>query len=307
MKKWLIKILVFLFPLFVYGVAFEWYCYQRTFFAIKRNYALHHLSDFKVAFTGTSHIEKGIYISDPENECLNWAAPGQSFPLEFQLWKKYIGQMPHLKVAFIELSPTRLYLAPDADDWSANLYWLHYRIPFQVNVFNPRHHTHLFQDYSFFKNAVHSAWNPWKEKLGINEKGYAPEDFKDRFWECQFDTSVIRKSFVMKYDFKTSKKDLEWNRQYVDSIVEILNSHNVKPVFLIPPFYDTFEDAIPPAVEMAFEKWMLDLKKKECTIWDYRKSSIWTVKDYYNDNHLNPDGAKKWYQALRDSVNRITH
>jgi hypothetical protein len=307
MKKWLIKISIFLLPLFLYGAAFEWYCQEKTSFAIKREYALQHLAEFKVVFTGTSHIEKGIHITGDGYQYLNWAAPGQSFPFEFQLWKNYLKDMPQLQLAFIEISPTRWYLSPSAEDWSANIYWIHYQIPFRINRLNPRCYSHLLQDYAFFKNIVHTAWSPFTEKNTIDERGYAPDDFKDRFWNCQYDTAEINKSFIMKYDFKTKSSLLQENRNYLDSIIDLLQEHQVKPILVIPPFYSTFEKAIPAPVMISFEQWVQELRLNGHQVWDYRHRADWTVHDFYNDNHLNPEGAAKWFRALQDSTNRIIH
>ena len=308
MKGWFNKIFLFTIPILLYVFAFEWYCRHETFFAIKKEYALSNMSTFEVAFTGTSHIEKGIWVDANHAQYLNWAAPGQSYPLEFQLWKKYLTQMPQLKSVVIEFSPVRLFLSPGPDDWAANVYWIHYDIPYKVNVYNPRRSFHVLQDYGFFKQVVHAGWNPFAEKQRIESTGFAPSDFKDRFWQCQFDTAMIRSTFRMKYDFKLSKDLLDENVTYLDSIVEIMKAHGVRPILVLPPFYKTFENAIPAQVKLYSEKVLQTLKGKyELTVWDFEQTENFEVKDFYNDNHLNPDGAQKWFSMLADSINRIEH
>jgi hypothetical protein len=303
MGFWLKRITLFLLPLMAYFVAFEWYCRHETFFAIKKQYALNNLSHFEVVFTGTSQIEKGIRVSTDHPKYLNWAAPGQSFPFEYELWKKYLHQMPNVKWVGIEMSPVRMYLSPLPDDWSANVYWIHYDIPFKVNTLNPRRSFHMLQDYDFFKQVVHRAWNPWEEKSIIETTGFAPNDFKERFWDCQYDTSLIRSTFRMKYDFKLSKSLLQENLSYLDSTLQLLTARGVRPFLIIPPLYKTFENAIPQKVNKEFMDALTSVKEKyDIQIFNFQSSNEFQTTDFYNDNHLNPDGAKKWFEMIQDSL-----
>lgn len=303
MGVWIKKIMLFLLPLLVYFFAFEWYCRHETFFAIKKQYAIDNLSHFEVVFTGTSQIEKGIRVNTAPPKYLNWAAPGQSFPFEYQLWKKYLHQMPNLKCVGIEMSPVRMYLSPLADDWSANVYWIHYDIPFKVNTLNPRRSFHILQDYDFFKQVVHRAWNPWEEKSIIEATGFAPNDFKDRFWDCQYDTALIQSTFRMKYDFRLPKDLIQENFIYLDSTLQLLKSAGVRPVLIIPPLYKTFQNAIPQRVADVFSQALLTISEKhDVKVFNFQSSNVFLATDFYNDNHLNPDGARKWFEMIQDSL-----
>ncbi len=308
MRKWIINLSLFLLPLFCYGVAFEWYCRNKTIFGVKRRYALAHLSTVKTIYTGTSHIEKGVRIPLQDAQYLNWAAPGQTFAFEYHLLKKYLPEMSSIQTVCIEMSPTRIYLYPKPDDWSANVYWIHYGIPYSVNVYNPIRSSHLLQSYAFFKDMVHDAWNPFKEHLKIDDTGFAPDDFKDRFWSCQFDTAQIQASFKMKYDFKLSESLIKSNLNFLDSTLTMLRRHNIQTVLIVPPFYETFNRAIPPLVKARFDRTLSEIMSQSMvSVFNFNRPDIWEVSDYYNDNHLNPKGAQKWFAMLQDSINQIGH
>jgi hypothetical protein len=213
--------------------------------------------------------------------------------------------MSQLKTVVIEFSPVRLFLSPRPDDWAANVYWIHYDIPFNVNLFNPRRSFHILQDYVFFKQLVHAGWNPLTEKQHTESTGFAPSDFKDRFWQCQYDTAMIRSTFRMKYDFNLPGDLLKENVAYLDSIVQTMKAHAIRPILIIPPFYKTFNNAIPERVTSYSNEVLQGLKSKyDLTVWDFEQTKCFQVTDFYNDNHLNPDGARKWFAVLADSISR---
>jgi hypothetical protein len=305
MRLFLKYLLFFGIPLIVYFVSFEYYCRNQTLFAIKRNFAIDNFSRFENVFTGTSHVEKGVMVPAGDLRYLNWAAPGQTFPLEYQLFKRYLGEMSSLKTAFIEISPVRLFMKLNKDNWASNLYWIHYQIPFEVDIYNPRRNFHFFQDYAFFKNVVHDAWNPYKHHLEINPNGFAPFDTTGRFYDLKFDTIEIKQTFVMKYDFVCDKSDLERNKIYLDSTIQILNDHNVEVVLVVPPFFNTFNQSIPPHVKKVWSEWVVQLQRNDdVKIWDFNQTKYWNVTDFSNDNHLNPKGASKWFQMFGDSLSQ---
>ena len=109
----------------------------------------------------------------------------------------------------------------------------------------------------------------------------------------------------MKYDFVCDNSDVERNKIYLDSTIQILNEHNVEVVLVVPPFFNTFNQSIPPHVKKVWSEWVVQLQRNDdVKIWDFNQAKYWNVTDFSNDNHLNPKGASKWFQMFGDSLSQ---
>ncbi len=263
---------------------------------------LSHLDQVKMLATGTSHIEFGIHSQD-DPKIYNWGAAGQSFGYEHALLERYVDQMKHLEVAFLEVSETRLLMDDGVDQWNSNVYWIHYGLPYNVNVWNPQSYFHITQAYDFFKPIVWKSISGKNDALKIDEQGYTIENHEGRFEALDFDRKKIEDSFQMVYDFKIKEQVVQYNIQQLLGTIRMLGSRGVQVILVHPPFYKTFIAGMP-------QKWVsrsseiLDeiVTSEHVQLWDFTASMENLPELFFNDNHLNLRGAQKWTHMLLDSL-----
>ncbi len=265
---------------------------------------LSHLDQVNFLATGTSHIEFGIY-SNSEPRIYNWGAAGQSFGYEHALFERYVNQTQDLKVALIEVSETRLLMDDAVDQWNSNVYWIHYGMPYNVNVWNPQSYFHITQAYDFFKPMVFKALRGENNSVKIDEQGYAVENHEGRFEALNFDAKEIDSSFEMVYDFNIDEKVIEYNFQQLLGTIHLLQSKGIQVVLIHPPFYKTFISGMPQSWVLRSRSIFKELAASEkLPFWDFTSTMESQQDLFYNDNHLNKSGAQKWTRMLLDSLQK---
>jgi hypothetical protein len=259
----------------------------------------------KFLATGTSHIEFGIYCKG-EPRIYNWGASGQSFGYEHALLVRYLDKIENLKVAFIEVSETRLLIDDSLNQWYSNVYWIHYKLPYNVNIWNPQSYFHISQAYEFFKPIVFKTIGGDNGALKLDEQGYAVENHEGRFELLNFDSKKIDSTFTMVYDFKINDRVIEDNVHHLLGTIQILKSKGIRVILIHPPFYKTFISAIPQEwvsrSKQVFEKIAIS---EGIPFWDYTSIIKSRQECFFNDNHLNITGAQVWTQMILDSLQKM--
>lgn len=302
MNRLLIALGVFLTPVVVFVAFLEQQCRSVTAFSKNRDHIIKSLDKIEVVAMGTSHIEFGI--SNRKNQTIfNWGAAGQTFGYENALMKKFLNRMKSLKLVFLEVSETRLLLSENRDLWYSNVYWIHYGIPYNVNVFNPFAYFHVTHCFEFFRPLVISNWLRHESDAIIDESGSEVGYHIGRFEKLNYDTTDIQNSFKMVYDFKSSEDQISYNLNKLNETISFLKSNGVNVVLLHPPFYKTFSTEIPQDWVSYCEKTFLRLAAHhEIKYLNFNKSKEWSVEFFYDDNHLNKKGAEIWTSMVLDSV-----
>ncbi len=302
MKRFIFGSALFIIPIIGCFIFFESKCRDCLAFVKKRNYIISSLANIQIIATGTSHIEFGIY-SENEHQIYNWGAAGQSFGYENALFDRYINQMKRLKVVFIEVSETRLLMNDEVSQWNSNVYWIHYGLPYNVNVLNPRSYFHLTQAYDFFRPIVINDLTKKNDRVEVNEAGYMVENHDGRFELLSFNKNEIEKTFKMVYDFDEDSLVIAANLLHLERTINLLKSKGIRVILLHPPFYYTFNRSIPQELVRRLQNKVQDIARfKKVEFWDYTWFMEDSVQYFYNDNHLNKDGARKWTSVLCDSL-----
>jgi len=301
-KKFLLYLLGFSIPLMVGFFLFESICRGNIAFSKKRDFIISHLESIETVAMGTSHIEMGIY-SEGIPKIYNWGAAGQSFGYENALFKEYLPRMRNLRFALIEVSETRFLLDDEKDNWSNNVYWIHYDVPYNVNKWSPKSYFHTTQAFAFFRPIVIQACNPFAQKGIVDDEGFIKVNPGGRFEQFNFDTTLIRSTFKMIYDFKIDERVVNRNVEQLENTLELLKKYGIQPILIRPPFYNTFENGIPSNWTEQFENIIFEISQKfKVPYYKNIGDKVADVRCFYNDNHLNLTGAKQWTKAVEEVV-----
>lgn len=302
MKKFLIKIALFIFPLIIGGISIEYYAQNKTTFSIKKKFLESNLTSTEVLILGSSHSQNAInprYLKS--RKCANIAFGGQPIAIDYFLLEKYIDKMANLKIVVFEISSHRFFEDLNLSTWNAHIYSNLYDIDYKVEKFSIKNFSLLFSDPRFFSDIFIDYINPNSYKYKLNKYGFVENDFNDRFLKLKYDSIKINNSYTRQYDFKQTKYN-SINEEFVIKTIEKCRKRGIKIIFITTPVYKTFSSKIPNKIA----KYTNSLTNKLCAkyhidYYNFLTNKKFKVNDFKNDNHLNSDGAKK-FTFIMDSL-----
>jgi hypothetical protein len=304
MKKFLIRLSIFVIPFAIFFVLVEHYCANQSTFAIKRHYVENEKGRNEILILGSSHLQNALNPEFFAQNTTNLAFAGQTVEINYYLMEKYINEMPKLKMVIFEASPHSIYMKFDPEEGNGHIYANLYDIYYKVSPYSVKNYSCLLTNFKFFSGIYLDYINPLETKYIINKYGFVTNDYYDRFFKLNYNTKKIEESFVMNHGFD-SKDLLVINKLYMDKAVALCKKKGVKMILLTPPFYVTYERGIPADAKKDMQKIVnKGIKYSGLQYYDFSNDRNFSVKDFKNDNHLNSDGAKKFSIKI-DSL--ITH
>jgi hypothetical protein len=294
MKKFIQYLILFNIPIVFFLVLVELYCRTQTTFALNKNYLENNLGNIETLILGSSHSQNGINPEFLKSKSCNLAFGGQPISIDYFLLDKYVLQMKNLKTIFFEVSPHRFYNELNPKDWNGHIYSNLYDINYKVERFSIKKYSFVLSDVRYISTIFINNFNPKLPKPELNEFGFMKNNYQGRFSKLNNDSIKINKTFKMNHHFD-NQENLKQNIVFLKKIIEKCKKNNIKIIFLGTPFYQTYSSKIPLKSEIQIHNLLTHFSSKyKIPYYDLAKSKRFNLKDFVNDNHLNPDGAKKF-------------
>jgi hypothetical protein len=150
-----------------------------------------------------------------------------------------------------------------------------------------------------------------KNSSTINKYGFET-DLKNldqrvlRFKNMNYDTSVINNDtsngFIKRHS-KEYAKTYNKNKIIFLKLIALCVQNGVTPVVLAPPVYMNYYKAMNPQKKKKRDDLLSFIKTKnpQTLVYNFEHTESFTVKDFMNEDHLSPQGAKK-FTLLIDSI-----
>lgn len=282
----------------------EYNCRYQSTFGIKKIHIEQTKQEDEILILGTSHAQNALNPDFITKKSANLAFAGQTIEINYFLLEKYINQMPNLKMVVFEVSPHAIYMKFDEDEGNGHAYANLYDIFYKVSPYSIKNYSFLFSNFKFFSGIYFDYINPYGIKYIIDKNGFIVNDYYDRFYNLNYDTKKIEDSFVMNHGF--NRKDLlPLNKLYINKAKDLCQKKGVKLLFITTPFYESYEKKIPEEAKEDMQNIFDGEAKIEIKYADFSKDKNFTVRDFKNDNHLNPDGAKKFTLKINELINSL--
>lgn len=306
MKRFLQKIVLFttilLFILFI--VEYRLHTVNSAF-GKKWEFITKNKEDIAILVLGTSHSQDGINPQYFDALTANMAFGGQDLRLDSLLLKRYINDLPSLKYVVLELSYHTLEQRTD-EKYHRNALYLRYH---GIDNFGD-YLSFDIRKYSIFFSApqLYAKYLLPSNSVKYDEYGFHEKLRKaDRFEKRDFDTLKIHAARNDKFVNRHNYNDLEKYQKSTltfQKMIDLCIENNVTPVISIPPVYKTYYDKMIPEKKTRRDAFLNDLLKKHPNIilLDYEKSSLFTVQDFRNEDHLNIFGAKKLTEEMNSRL-----
>ncbi|MEJ7556721.1 MAG: hypothetical protein WKF66_00330 [Pedobacter sp.] len=272
----------------------EFYCSHWTTFSIKKKYFEQNREKIEWLFLGTSHMQNAVNPEFLKPNAANLAFAGQPIEINYEFLRKYVSQMPALKIVFLEISDHSFYSEFHSDDWNGHIYANLYSMYYKVSSPSIENHSYLMSNFKFFSSIFIDYINPWTGKYEINKYGYITNDFNDRFQKLHNDSLIIDSTFIMAHEFDKPKLLLK-NKDILTKSIALCQSRGIKVVLITPPLYHTYLEKIPRNAKLEVSQIVKTIQRDfNVPYFDYSDDGHYSLLDFKNDNHLNSNGARKF-------------
>src|SRR5690554_748666 len=277
-------------------------------YALKNRWLTANSRDVEVLALGASSVLHDIDPRYLQKRGFNAAHLSQSLKYDHLIFNKFIDQMPSLEYVIMGID----YWTPFGDIeespewWRVKYYNIHYGGKFYR--WEGRYNYELyFRDIGSFKRAGNGLLTLLGMKdethVTIDDRGYGTQytlDNRSAEWD-NGEVEASRHNALIADG--AGKNRIEQNRQYVEEIIKKSAERNVVVMLVIVPLYQSYRDNQ--------DREFVNQQKAFCDyfaenylnvlFYDFSADPRFKEDDFYDANHLNEEGTKK-FTLLLDSI-----
>jgi hypothetical protein len=303
MKKFIIRISLFLLPIFVCAVICEVLLRQiPNDYSYKKHYLDIHANKIETLILGSSHTYFGIdpvyFSTNTFNAAIFSQAPGY----DMEILKLYDEKLTHLQTVVIPLAYPTLGLNRAVERWRSKNYIIYYGIILHD------------EPLKYYFELTSSSFNTHIERIKAYLQGYSIT-CTNLGWGIRYNSQDARdlektgKNSILGHTQNIHsleyKEILESNIKSLNTIAEICRKHNAKLLLFTPPAYKTYyqqldREQLDLTVKTANE---IANRNSNCVYINLLTDSTFRATDYYDADHLSEIGAKKLSLLIDQYIN----
>ena len=300
MRSFLTKFFIFLLPLLLLFIGVEYYLRNlESSFQRKAVHFQKSKDSLEVLILGASHLQMAInpkYMSRPT---ANIAFGAQDVFINHALFFRYAEELPRLKWIILEADYDTFEYHTEPDYFRYSWYSIFYDT--EVKSIPLFQKASLYASSPEFFNAV--LRKPKKQQK-INAYGFVEDAFSGVFESFNYNESEIAKDArsriheVYIYD-QTSLPNFAINTKRYREIITYCQNNKINVLLIKSPVHSTYPKYYVPEKDKRRNKFIDDIRQqKNVYILDLEHISEFGVRDFRDDDHLNPRGAEKLTQVV---------
>ncbi|MAO07687.1 MAG: hypothetical protein CL596_03140 [Alteromonas sp.] len=305
-KKFLLQNVLFFTPIVLAFLGMEWLALKApNSFEIKGELIEKEAHQFTTITLGSSQMLNAVNPEWMEVPTINLASGNQHHDTDFKLLKGLGSQLTNLSTVVLEVSYSHFELPHNGKDfWKNNLYLKYYH----VNCFE---RTPYFKDrlvflsnVPFFSERLYEYYIENKHTPNYNSHGYNFNDLYGQFAARNFDKKRIDAMKRFKINTEPNLLVFKNNTTLFFELLEYLKQENLQVVIATLPMYPTYLQKRNPKILHRRDSILQLAKKQFSNVTLFQKETdtlTYELKDFWNQSHLSPSGAKK-YTASLDSL-----
>lgn len=303
MRKFIIRIFLFLFPIIFILISMEFLLRNiPNDYLYKSEYLNSNSNKIEVLFLGSSHIYYGINPKYINAKSFNASYVSQSLDYDLAILEKYEKKLDNLKCIVVPIDYFSLYskLESGVEKWRVKNYKLYYHINEgydfynDLEISNGKFENNLFRIGSYYvkgKNPVTT------DRLGWGTICSSMEG-KDLM-----ETGV---SAAKRHTVNLNIEYFQENIRTLNRIIEFGNSRKIKMIFITCPGYKSYVDNLEKNQINNTVNAVINLssKNKNTSYYNMLDNKLFEGKDFYDADHLNEIGAKKLTLIINDLIKK---
>ena len=259
---------------------------------------------------GSSQVKCGFNPALSNVSSINLASSSQHHKEDFLILKGTIDRLPNLKYVLFEVSYMHLELPYHSKDyWKNNIYLKYYGVnTFERNTYfkdrlvylsYPRFFSSKLKDYYLLSNKTN--------KSELNEYGFDTNNYYGTFQKLHYDPDQIKNQFFKIYT-RENLDIFKTNTAYLYKMLDYMQAKKLKVIIGTMPLYKNYIKRRNPNVVRRRDSVLSVILKKYNNVVLLNKETDtvhFKIKDFLNENHLNPDGAKKFTALVNQKLDSL--
>ena len=264
-------------------------------------------NSFETLVLGSSQMQSAVNPQWLDSPTLNLASGDQHHDTDFKLLKGIHESLPNLKTVVLEVSYSHFELPHNGKDFWKNTLYLKY---YGINNFE--RHTYFkdrllyLSNPRFFSERMKERFYQTKELVSYNEFGFNMKNYEGQFKVLGYDEKKIAKVPNFKINRVPNPYIFEINTNLFHKMLSFLKEQNYKVIIAKVPMYKTYHPRRNPDILRRRDSVLTSVLQKysNTELLDQEENSAdYSPKDYWNQSHLNPDGALKFTALLNEKLN----
>ena len=299
MKKFLLTILYFIIPLLVLFLIVEFKL--RTIhseYEKKQKGLLEKSSEIEILILGNSRADNGLNPAFFSKPAYNLAYGSQTILYDKELVKKYLPILKKLKFVVLSLDYHSLssgYLQ------ERDFFYYHY---FRINIKNK----------SFIKEKLSYFFYVYTPKVSFKLLNENKDVKMINGWSGNESSIATRlterygKERAQSFDLainqsRKSKEYIEVQKDY-EALIRFLNQNNITPIVITAPCNKEFTKFLDEKNIQYNLDFIQKMKSKYNLVYlNSLNDSLFKKSDFYNNDHLNKEGAEKYSKKIDSLIN----
>lgn len=296
MKRFLRHIVLFALPLLIVAVVMEFVAETiPNSYTYKREYIEQHSAQIQILILGSSNAYDGLNPSVLPH-AFNLANSSQTLEDDYRLLSKYIDSMDSLQTVIVGLGYHSL--GATTEDNRRTYYTIYMDLyprwpisKYSFEVCNPEMLIKKIIKYSVSRDVTRC--DSLGQRVGHTK---AAAESRTEWWNKEVDALVIND----RLDIGHCKLVIEENRRYLETIVDLCNTHNVQPVIVQMPVMEEYKKKL-PAEQIALMDDVLHSLDSAAICTDASEWSI-PADGWYNATHLTKEKSVEFTNKLYEEI-----
>ena len=279
-------------------------------FKVVGDYLESNSTKIELVALGSSQVKCSFNPALSHVPAINMASSSQHHKEDYLILKGVIDKLPKLKYILFEVSYMHLELPYHSQNyWKNNIYLNYYGInTFERQTYfkdkliylsHPRYFSSKIKDYYFAENK--------KNGEQLNEFGFDINKYYGSFHKLKYDTAQIKNKYFKIYTHE-NPDIFKKNTAFLFKMLDHMKEKKLKVIISTIPLYKTYLNKRNPNIVRRRDSVLSEILKKykNVTILDKETDTLqFTAKDFLNENHLNPDGAKKFTALVNRKLDSL--
>jgi hypothetical protein len=309
MKRFIFKTLLFLLPIVILAVPIEYLLQQiPNNYTYKKNYLDKHAGEIQVLILGASDLFFGLDPVYFKQNTFNASHVSQTLDWDYKIFSKYQDRFDDLKIVIIPISYPTLWakLEEGVESWRTKNYAIYYGLATKSWM----NHSELLKGkLSVNIQRLYQYYFKGKSDISCTELGWGT-DYKSG---NTVDLEKSGKAAALYHTYKNiyseeNTKIFTENLAILNSFIEICTEKNMELIFLTPPAYYTYRENLNIKQWNKMLETMTDLVKghNNCQYINMMDDRDFTAEDFYDANHLDERGAKKFSEKIVHDIDSLS-
>lgn len=300
MKRFLKTTALFLLPILAFGISAEVLLRQiPNDYELKNDYLQKHGKDISILFLGSSHAFFGINPAYVKEKSFNAAYVSQSLDIDSHIFEKYSKNLTNLKIVVVPISYFSLYssLKDTEESWRLKNYEIYYGISATDDLFS---HFEMFSKFEPNMYKLYSYHIKKNSFITSSDLGFGTH--KKPVHKIDFLSAGIE---AAKRHSLMNQEHFEKNKAILEHMINLAKQRNIRILFYTPPAYKTYIEHLNAKQLNQTTNLMANLASdnNNVTYINLLKDGSFKLSDFYDPDHLNIDGAKKFSLMLDRFIN----